>query len=133
MDAMVNVAPLGSIVWPSNLSEHFSQLDYSVNDIPRFLLQQNRGNRVSLRKAQEAPRPQGFKWKALRTRLRARGARNGNVSWRRRGQIKQLANGWLMAERQIGHRKLSLALSAGFPVIKWCSRSVAKSACLLTK
>ena len=57
MDAMVNVAPLGSIVWPSNLSEHFSQLDYSVNDIPRFLLEQNRGNRVSLRKAQEAPRP----------------------------------------------------------------------------
>jgi len=56
------------------------------------------------------------------------GARNGNVSWRRRAQIKQLA--WLMAERQIGHRKL--ALSAGFPVIKWRSSSFAKSACLLT-
>ena len=35
---------------------------------------------------------------------------NGNVSWRRRAQIKQLA--WPMAEWQIGHRKSSLVLSA---------------------
>ena len=51
---------------------------------------------------------------------------NGNVSWRRRTQIKQLA--WPMAEWQIGHRKSSLVLSARFPVVKWRSRSVAKSA-----
>ena len=50
---------------------------------------------------------------------------NGNVSWRRRAQIKQLA--WPMAEWQIGHRKSSLVLSARFPVVKWRSRSVAKS------
>ena len=35
---------------------------------------------------------------------------NGNVSWRRRAQIKQLA--WPMVEGQIGHRKSSLVLSA---------------------
>ena len=51
---------------------------------------------------------------------------NGNVSWRRRAQIKQLA--WPMVERQIGDRKSSLVLSARFPVAKWRSRSVAKSA-----
>lgn len=61
MDALVNAAALGSIVWASNLSEHFSQLDYSINDVPRFLLEQNLGNRGSLRKAREAPRPEGFK------------------------------------------------------------------------
>ena len=33
-----------------------------------------------------------------------------------------------MAERQIGHRKSSLVLSARFPVVEWRSRSVAKSA-----
>ena len=33
-----------------------------------------------------------------------------------------------MAERQIGHWKSSLVLSARFPVVKWRSRSVAKSA-----
>ena len=33
-----------------------------------------------------------------------------------------------MAERQIGQRKWSLVLSARFPVVKWRSRSVAKSA-----
>ena len=33
-----------------------------------------------------------------------------------------------MAERQIGHRKSSLVVSARFPVVKWRSRSVAKSA-----
>ena len=49
-----------------------------------------------------------------------------NVSWRRRAQIKQL--GWPMPVRQIGHRKSSLVLSARFPVVKWRSRSVAKSA-----
>ena len=49
-----------------------------------------------------------------------------NVSWRRRVQIKQLA--WPMTVRQIGHRKSSLVLSARFPVVKWRSRSVAKSA-----
>ena len=32
-----------------------------------------------------------------------------------------------MAGRQIGHRKSSLLLSARFPVVKWRSRSVAKS------
>ena len=41
-------------------------------------------------------------------------------------QIKQLA--WPMAERQKGHRKSSLVLSARFPVVKWRSRSVAQSA-----
>ena len=51
---------------------------------------------------------------------------NGNVSWRRRTQIKQLA--CPMAEWQIGHRKSSLVLSARFPVVKWRSRSVTKSA-----
>ena len=35
---------------------------------------------------------------------------------------------WPMAERQIGHRKSSLVLFARFPVVKWRSRSVAKSA-----
>ena len=49
-----------------------------------------------------------------------------NVSWRRRAQIKQL--GWPMTVRQIGNRKSSLVLSARFPVVKWRSRSVAKSA-----
>ena len=33
-----------------------------------------------------------------------------------------------MAEQQIGHRKSSLVLSARFPVVKWRSRSDAKSA-----
>ena len=33
-----------------------------------------------------------------------------------------------MAEGQIGHRKSSLVLSARFPVVKWRSRSVTKSA-----
>ena len=33
-----------------------------------------------------------------------------------------------MAERQIGHRKSSLVLSALFPVVKWRSCSNAKSA-----
>ena len=32
-----------------------------------------------------------------------------------------------MAERQMGHRKSSLVLSARFPVVKWRSRSFAKS------
>ena len=41
-------------------------------------------------------------------------------------QIKQLA--WPMAEREIGNRKSSLVLFARFPVVKWRSRSVAKSA-----
>ena len=45
---------------------------------------------------------------------------NGNVSWRRRAQIKQLA--WPMAERQIGHRKSCLVLSVRFPVVNWRSR-----------
>ena len=54
-----------------------------------------------------------------------KGNGNGNVSWRRRAQIKQLA--WPMAEWQIGHRKSSLVLSARFPVVKWRSRSVATS------
>ena len=43
-----------------------------------------------------------------------------------RAQIKQLA--WPMVERQIGHRKSSLVLSARFPVVNWRSRPVAKSA-----
>ena len=51
---------------------------------------------------------------------------NENVIWRRRAQIKQLA--WPIAERQIGHRKSRLVLSARFPVVNWRSRSVAKSA-----
>ena len=50
---------------------------------------------------------------------------NGNFSWLRLTQIKQLA--WPMAERQIGHRKSSLVLSTRFPVVEWRSRSVAKS------
>ena len=33
-----------------------------------------------------------------------------------------------MAERQIVHRKSSIVFSARFPVVKWRSRSVAKSA-----
>ena len=33
-----------------------------------------------------------------------------------------------MAQRQIGHRQSSLVLTARFPVVKWRSRSVAKSA-----
>ena len=33
-----------------------------------------------------------------------------------------------MAGQQIGHRKLNLVLSAHFPIVNWCSRSVAKSA-----
>ena len=33
-----------------------------------------------------------------------------------------------MAERRIAHRKSSLVLFARFPVVKWRSRSVAKSA-----
>ena len=33
-----------------------------------------------------------------------------------------------MAERQIEHQKSSLVLSARFPVVKWRSRPVAKSA-----
>ena len=40
------------------------------------------------------------------------------------------SNNWLdqcMTERQIGHRKSCLVLSAHFPVVKWRSRSVAKS------
>ena len=51
---------------------------------------------------------------------------NGNVSWRRRSQIKQLA--WPMAERWIGHWKSRLVFSERFPVVNWRSRSVAKSA-----
>ena len=51
---------------------------------------------------------------------------NGNVSWQGRTHIKQLA--WPMAERQIGHRKSCLVLSARFPVANWRSRPVAKSA-----
>ena len=38
-----------------------------------------------------------------------------------------------MAERQIGHRKSSLVLFAHFPVVKWRSRSVFKSAEGLSK
>ena len=45
---------------------------------------------------------------------------------RLRAQIKQLA--WPMAERQIGHRKSCLVLSARFPVVNWRSSPVAKSA-----
>ena len=48
---------------------------------------------------------------------------NGNVSWQRRAQIKQLA-----AERQIKHRKSCLVLSARFPVANWRSRPFARSA-----
>ena len=33
-----------------------------------------------------------------------------------------------MVERQIGHRKSSLVLSARFPVVNWRSRPDAKSA-----
>ena len=33
-----------------------------------------------------------------------------------------------MAERQIGHRKSRLVLSARFPIVNWRFRSVAKSA-----
>ena len=51
---------------------------------------------------------------------------NGNVSWQRRAQIKQLA--WPMADREIGRRKSCLVLSARFPVANWPSRPVAKSA-----
>ena len=51
---------------------------------------------------------------------------NGNVSWRRHAQIKQLA--WPMTERQTGNRKSCLVLSARFSVINWRSRPVAKSA-----
>ena len=51
---------------------------------------------------------------------------NGNVTWRRRAQIKQMA--WPIAERQIGLRKSCVVLSARFPVVNWRSRSVAKSA-----
>ena len=51
---------------------------------------------------------------------------NGNVSWRRRAQSKQLA--WPIAERQIDYRKSRLVLSACFPVVNWRSHSVAKSA-----
>ena len=51
---------------------------------------------------------------------------NGNVSWRRRAQIKQLE--WTIAERQIEHRKSRSVLSARFPVVEWRSGSVAKSA-----
>ena len=36
-----------------------------------------------------------------------------------------------MAELQIAHRKSNLVLSARFPVVKWRSRSVAKSAYLV--
>ena len=48
----------------------------------------------------------------------------GNVSWRRRAQIKQLA--WPMAELQIGHRKSCLVFSVCFPVVNWRSRTDAK-------
>ena len=43
-------------------------------------------------------------------------------------------NDWLdqMAERQIGHRKSCLVLSARFPVVNWRSRPVAKSAYYLS-
>ena len=44
---------------------------------------------------------------------------NGNVSWRGRAQIKQLA--WAMVEMQIGHLKSRLVFSARFPVINWRS------------
>ena len=50
-------------------------------------------------------------------------SRTGNVSWRRRAKIKQLA--WPMAERQIEHRKSCLVLSARFPAVNWRSRPVA--------
>ena len=46
---------------------------------------------------------------------------NGNVTWRRCAQIKQLA--WPNAERQIWYRKWRTVLSR-----RLCSRSVAKSA-----
>ena len=59
-------------------------------------------------------------------RIRLIQQQNGNVSWRRRAQVELL--GWPMAVRQIGHRKSSLVPSARFPVVKWRSRSVAKSA-----
>ena len=36
-----------------------------------------------------------------------------------------------MAERQIGHQKSCLVLSARFPVANWGSRPVAKSACYI--
>ena len=49
-----------------------------------------------------------------------------NVSWWRRAQIKQLT--WPIAEQQIGQQKLSLVFSTHFPVVKWCSQSVAESA-----
>ena len=51
---------------------------------------------------------------------------NGNVSWQRRAQIKQLARP--IAERQIEHRKSCLVFSTRFPVVNWRSRPVAKSA-----
>ena len=57
---------------------------------------------------------------------------NGNVSWRRRAQIKQLA--WPMVEQQIEHRKSCLVLSAPFPVVNWRSRPVDKPAyCFATQ
>ena len=50
----------------------------------------------------------------------------GKVNWQLHAQIKQLA--WPMTERQIGHRKSSLVLSARFSCVKWRSRSFGKSA-----
>ena len=49
-----------------------------------------------------------------------------NVSWWRQAQIKQLA--WPIAEQQIGQQKLSLVFSTRFPVVKWRSQWVAKTA-----
>ena len=46
----------------------------------------------------------GEKWIGHRRgKIRLIQQQNGNVSWRRRAQIKQLA--WPMAERQTGHRE----------------------------
>ena len=71
-----------------------------------------------------SPTPPPKKKKQNKTkRLPIGKPQNENVSWRRRAQIKQLA--WQVAERQIGHRRSSLVLCAGFPVVKWRSRSVA--------
>ena len=42
-----------------------------------------------------------------------------------------LDQAWPMAEREIGNRKSSLVLFARFPVVKWRSRSVAKSAFII--
>ena len=66
---------------------------------------------------------------ALCPRYRLIYQQNGNVSWRRRAQIKQLA--WPIAERQIWHRKSCIVFSARFPVVNWRSCPVAKLAYFL--